>query len=218
MGRSCVSGAALILLGAGGHARVVADLARMAGWRIAGFVDPARPAGEDIQDAAVLGADFTENAGWMRDCFMIAAIGDNVVRRREHGRLIAAGARVPALVPPSAVVSAFATLEPGAVVMAGAVVQAGAWVGAAAVINTAASVDHDCHIGEAALIAPGATLCGGVRVGALTLIGAGATVAPNVRIGRAALVGVGAVVVDDLPDDARLKPWRRGASERGTVR
>jgi len=86
------------------------------------------------------------------------------------------------------------------------------------VINTAASVDHDCHIGEAALIAPGATLCGGVRVGALTLIGAGVTVAPNVRIGRSALVGVGAVVVDDLPDDARLKPWRRKTAKKGTAR
>lgn len=202
---SAAAARALVLLGAGGHARVVAELARAAGWTVVGFLDPHRAVGETVIGAPVLAG---EVADWAGRAALIAAIGDNAIRRREHARLVAADAATPALVHPSAIVSPSAEIGPGAVVMAGAVVQAGARIGAAAIINTGACVDHDCDIGEAALIGPGAALCGGVHVGAATLVGAGAAVAPGVRIGEGALIGVGASVRRDVPAGARMLPWR----------
>lgn len=197
--------APLVPLGAGGHGRVVAELARAAGWTVEGFLDPGHAPGTIVLGAPVLAGDV---ADWAGRAALVAAIGDNGVRRREHARILAAGADCPALVHPSAVVSPSADLGPGAVVMAGAVVQAGARIGAAAVINTGACVDHDCDVGEAALVGPGAALCGGVIVGAEALVGAGAAVAPGVRIGAGALVGVGASVRRDVPAGARMLPWR----------
>lgn len=201
----------LILLGAGGHAKVVSELARAAGWRITGFLAPESRQGAQSLGAPVLGdgLDLTADPTWLEQNDLFPAIGQGEIRWREFVRLAAAGARVPSLVHPSAVVSSSAQIEAGAVVMAGAIVQADSVIGPAAIINTGAQVDHDCHIGAGTMIAPGAVLCGHVHVGDHAFVGAGAVIVPGIRIGRGAFVGAGTTVVNDLMEGTQIKASRR---------
>lgn len=201
----------LILLGAGGHAKVIAELARAAGWEIAGFLAPRNERGESNLGAPLLGdgTDLTADPSWLEQNDMFPAIGEGEIRWREFVRLAAAGARVPSLIHPSAVISPSARIEAGAVVMAGAIIQADSVIGPAAIINTGAQVDHDCRVGAGAMIAPGAVLCGDVHVGDHAFVGAGAVIVPRIRIGRSTFVGAGTVVPNDLPDGTHLKTTRR---------
>lgn len=194
-----------LLWGGGGHGKVVADLVRAAGYKVAGYADrelakfgcEVEPGGARVAVAeqdliAVLGrGDLPVGAD-----AVVLAIGRNA--DRAIARQAAAYHLAPALVHPTAVVSGTARLEEGVVVFAHAVVNAAAVVDAAAIINTGAIVEHDCYVGLAAHIAPGAVLCGGVHVGARAWVGAGAVVIQGVRIGTDAVVGAGAVVVRDV--------------------
>ncbi len=201
----------LIILGAGGHAKVIAELARSVGWHITGFLAPADQRGAENLGAPILGdgVDLCADSSWIEQNDMFPAIGQGEIRWREFVRLAAAGARVPSLIHPAAVVSPSAQVEAGAVVMAGAIIQADCVVGPAAIINTGAQLDHDCQIGAGTMIAPGAVLCGDVHVGEHAFIGAGAVIVPSIHIGRNAFVGAGTVVVTDLPDSSYLKATRR---------
>lgn len=205
----------LIILGAGGHAKVVAETAQAAGWTIAGFLDPGKQAGQTVLGWPVLG-DGNDLGPWRHGHAFFPAIGDGMIRWREFERLRAMGALVPALLHPAATMSPSSEVEPGTVVMAAAVVQASAHIGPAGIVNTGATIDHDCRIGAGVMIAPGATLCGGVVVGDHAFIAAGAVLTPGVCVGRSAFVGAGTVVVDNLPENARLRSVRRNAicSER----
>ncbi|MCO6179015.1 acetyltransferase [Ciceribacter sp. RN22] len=209
----------LILLGAGGHAKVVAELARSTGWHVAGFLAPASGQGGSNLDAPLLGdgRDLTADPRWLEEHDLFPAIGNSEVRWREFVRLTAVGARIPSLVHPNAVVSSSARVEAGVVVMAGAIVQADAMIGPAVIVNTGAQVDHDCEIGAGAMIAPGAILCGGVHVGEHAFVGAGAVLVPGIRVGKGAFVGAGTTVVNDLGDGTQLKASRRthGTSTAG---
>ncbi|MGE4430288.1 MAG: acetyltransferase [Sphingobium sp.] len=201
----------LILLGAGGHAKVIFELARASGWQVTGFLAPDSGQSKASLDAPLLGdgVDLTADPAWLEQNDLFPAIGQGDIRWREFVRLAAAGARVPSLVHPKALVSPSAQIEAGAVVMAGAIVQANSVIGPAAIINTGAQVDHDCHIGAGVMIAPGAILCGDVHVGDHAFIGAGAVIVPGIRIGRNTFVGAGTVVPNDLSDGCHLKATRR---------
>lgn len=192
----------VVVWGAGGHGRVVADLILSIGWELAGFLDrdPAK-AGSTVPpfDARVIGTQ-EELAGgdalpggagaW------VPGIGAN--RLRLDGVQIHAARCAPAIVHPNAVVSPFATLGRGTVVFANAVVNAGAIIGEGVIINTGAIVEHDCRVADGAHLSPGAVLTGNVAVGSLSWIGANATVLPGITIGDNVTVGAGAVVRRDL--------------------
>lgn len=201
----------LIILGAGGHAKVVAELARLIGWQVTGFLAPSDQRGAENLGAPILGngIDLCADPSWIEQNDMFPAIGQGEIRWREFVRLAALGARVPSLIHPAAVVSPSAQVDAGAVVMAGAIIQAGCVIGPAAIINTGAQVDHDCRIGAGTMIAPGAVLCGHVHVGEHAFVGAAAVIVPSIRIGRNAFVGAGTVVATDLPDSSYLKATRR---------
>jgi UDP-perosamine 4-acetyltransferase len=193
---------AFIVVGAGGHGRVVADLVRAAGFEIAGFVD-ADPAlaGTAVGGVPVLGDDnYLGGVDPTRIVLAngIGSTGDATIRRRAFERLAAAGFAFPPLVHPRAVVAENVVLEPGAQIMAGAVVQTGSRIGTNAVVNTGAAVDHDCVVGAHGHISPGAVLCGGVETGEAAHVGAGAVVIQGRRIGAGAIVGAGAVVIGDV--------------------
>lgn len=191
----------LVLAGAGGHARVVADLVASAGrHRVAGAVDPRASAGGP--GLRVLGGD-DALPGLLRRGVRAAAVGvgsagDTSARARLRRRLLELGFQTPALVHPRATVARGAAIAPGVQVMAGAVVNAGASVLAGAVVNTGAIVEHDCVLGEDCFVGPGAVLGGDVIVGAGAFVGLGARVRQGVRIGAGALIGMGAVVVADV--------------------
>jgi len=125
------------------------------------------------------------------DTYAVIAVGDNEDRRKEAVRL--AAFTFPALVHPSATISALASLGKGTVVMAGAVVQAEAVIGEFVILNTACTVDHGCRIGDFAHIAPGVHLCGNVEVGEGALVGVGSCATPGSKIKPWSVVKAGSV-------------------------
>lgn len=189
---------ALLVLGCGGHGRVVADVAAACGYDRIAFLDDAPQALSAPPPFPLLGplsliAELREQ--WPK---AIAAVGDNSVRYELFLKLAGLGFRTPSIVHPSAVVSRNACLGEGAFVAPAAAINIGARVGDAAIVNTGARIDHDCTIGVAVHIAPGATLSGGVTVGAKAWLGTGCCVRQGVTIGEGTIVGVGAAVVSDL--------------------
>lgn len=196
----------LVIWGAGGHGKVVADVARAAGWTVVGYIDAdaskrghvAEPGGARvIFDEAAL---FATLAAADRSFDAVAiAIGNNQLRLSLRQRLRPLVA-LPALVHPSAVVSPSAVIGDASVVMPLAIINASAHIGAAVIINSGAVVEHDCSVEDGAHVSPNATVAGGARLGELAWVGAGACVIPSVRVGRASVVGAGAVVIRDVAE------------------
>ncbi len=192
----------LLIWGAGGHAKVVADLARGCGWSITGFLDEDLTRhGQEFYGTPILGgSSYLTSSGVDRSSQIIIAIGNNAVRDRCISLALQDGFTVPVLIHPAAVVSPTALLEVGTVVMAGAIIQADTRIGPGGIINTGASVDHDCVLGRCVHVAPGARLTGQIQVGDHTLVGVGAVVIPRIRIGLNCTIGAGAAVIADVSD------------------
>ena len=189
----------LIVLGGGGHGRVVADTARRSGhWEQILFLDDAPDRTRAESDFAVLGTcnDLAQVLRPDDEC--IVAIGDNAQRRALLDQLDAQSAPLAIVIDPSASVSADARLGPGTVVLPQGAVNIGAELGRGCIVNTGATVDHDCRLGECVHVAPGAHLGGDVTIGDLGWIGIGASVRHGMRIGARAMVGAGAAVVSDV--------------------
>jgi len=197
------AGRTLVLLGGGGHAAVVADAARAAGWSVAGYLDDAGgsrgpestaplPWLGRIDDLKAVLASLEPGAA------AHAAIGDARCRRRWHDSIAPASAA--AVVHPSAVVSPSAVIEAGSFIGPLGVVNARTRVGRGVIVNSGAIVEHDCDLGAFCHVASGSILAGGVAVGEGALIGAGSAVLPGVRIGDRATLGAGAVADKDLPE------------------
>lgn len=193
MTEASVPEAAVLIVGAGGHARVV--LAAATEFSVVGVLAPDLAPGAAIDGVTVLGGD-----DLLTSRFEPAhvAIGDNGRRRAVVSR---AGTRAwTTVISPLAHVIGAVTLAEGAFVGARAVIQPGAKIGRHSIVNTGAIVEHDCVVGDFAHVAPGAVLCGAVVVGEGALVGAGAVVRQGITIGRDAVIGAGAVVVRDVPD------------------
>lgn len=195
----------VVILGAGGHAKVTLELLRVFGIEVAGLLDANRDRwGERVLGVPVLGGDerlpVLKAEGLTHVAIGVGTPrGDTGPRRRAYEAAIQAGFQIVGAVHPTAVVAPSATLGSGTTIMAGAVVQAAARLGTHVLINTAAVVEHDCVIGDHVHIATGAHLAGGVEVGEGAHIGLRAAVREGVHIGRNAIVGAGAVVVADVP-------------------
>jgi UDP-perosamine 4-acetyltransferase len=190
-----------ILLGAGGHARVVRAMADALGWRILGLCDPALPPGSEWFGLPVLGDDGALNGHDPAQVVLLNGIGHmpkGDLRQRLQAEMSARGFTFPTLVHPAAWIAPDARLGAGVQIMAGAVVQPGCTIGVGTIVNTRAGIDHDTTLGSGVHIAPGATLCGGLSVEDGAFIGAGATVIQGCRIGAGALVAAGACVIADL--------------------
>lgn len=196
-----------VIIGAGGHGRVVLDIFRQANQQDpAGFLD-ANPDlhGQRVDGLEVLGSPM--EIPRLRDAGVdsaIVAIGDNPTRALYAEALQAHGVRLVNAIHPRAIVADTAHVGRNVVIAAGAVICAHCHVGDSAVINTASIVDHESAIGRATHVCPGARLAGRVRVDDFAFVGIGATVIQCVKIGRGATVGAGAVVLRDVPDFATV--------------
>jgi len=199
----------VVLLGAGGHAKVVLSLVHALGWHVTGVCDPAFSTAQEAREwrgVPILGDDAALLCLDPRAVALLNGVGQTTgggTRQNLFEACKARGFHFPALVHPSASVDPSASLDEGVQVMAGAVIQADSRVGVNTIVNTRASVDHDGVIGAHVHIAPGATLCGGVQVGDGAFIGAGATVAPSLYVGRSAFLVAGALLSRNLPDARR---------------
>jgi sugar O-acyltransferase (sialic acid O-acetyltransferase NeuD family) len=192
----------LVIYGAGGHGKVVADAARSAGYHVVGFIDdsPSR-AGTRIWDLPVVCWDefSAQPEPWRRAAFAVA-VGVNGVRARIQSRLEEAGGEIASVVHARAIISPLARLGAGTVVLGGAVVNPDAVVGRGCIVNTGAIVEHDCEIGDFVHLSPNVALGGTVSIGDRSHVGLGAVVLPGVRVGADVTVGAGAVVIRDVPD------------------
>jgi UDP-perosamine 4-acetyltransferase len=199
----------VIVLGSGGHARVLLEALSAGGRPVLGVLTLDRALwGDRLLGVPVLGGDerLAEHPPATIDLVNgVGSTGDPAARIAAQERAAAAGYRFSAVVHPSAVVSPSATIDAGAQVLAGAVVQAGARIREGAILNTRASVDHDGDVGAFAHIAPGAVLCGDVKIGRGSHVGAGAVVIQSLAIGAGALVAAGSVVVEPVRPGARVK-------------
>lgn len=191
---------AVVMIGAGGHAKVCIELLRAMGEQVAFCIGagPATCLGVPVlNDDADLARLRTQ--GYTR---AFVAVGANRVRTLLGQSARDLGYDLVNAISPHAVVSPSAQLGAGIAIMAGAVVNADTVIGDLAIINTGASVDHDCVIDTGAHLAPQCALAGNVHVGAGAFLGIGCKAVPGVHIGANATLGAGTVIISDIPDGA----------------
>ena len=195
----------LLIAGAGGHGRVVAEAAEASGgWSTIAFIDDGFAKSTIVDDWPVLGR--LEDAGDFSGDFeqIVVAIGNNQYRLNWLRRYANSRLTLASVIHPRAVISPRATIGAGTVVFAGAVINTGAALGSGCIINTGAVVDHDCTLGEAVHISPGANLAGEVSVGNCSWVGIGASIRHQIRLGSNVVVGAGAAVVNNFDDNLTL--------------
>ena len=186
----------LVIIGASGHGKVIADIARKNGYGEILFLDDNRQL-ESCGGYPVAGvcSDFRNY-----DCDLFVGIGNAKIRRKFQEMLLSEHKSVATLIHPDAVISENVSIGQGTAVMAGAVINANARIGSGCIINTCASVDHDDQVGDYVHISVGAHLAGTVTVGDDTWVGIGAAVSNNISICENCMIGAGAVVVRDLKE------------------
>ena len=186
----------LIILGAGGHGRVVADVAARTGqYSQISFLDDTDPG--DAFTYPYLGK-CEEAIRFIGECEVFVAIGNNKTRRVMVEKLQDKGATIATIIAPNAIIGTDVVIQEGTAVLFNTVVNTGSRIGKGVIINTGSSVDHNCVVGDYAHIAVGARLCGAVTVGENTWIGAGATVRNHTEVCSDCMVGIGAAVVKSL--------------------
>ncbi len=184
----------LLVIGAGGHAKVVVSAAIEAGWDIAGIVD------ESGRRTELMGLPVTSDAASVEADAFVVAIGDNRVRAERFAHYHSLGMTAAAILHPRATLDPSARIGAGTVAFAGAVVNADAEIGENVILNTGCTIDHDCVIGSHTHIAPGVNLSGGVTVGEGALLGVGSCAIPLASVGAWAVVGAGSTVIDPVGD------------------
>jgi len=186
--------AKFILIGGGGHARVVSSIIEAQGnSHLEGVFD----SNSKIETLDGVENFHKYNPDQFPNALAIVAIGNNRIRKQLAQTIQHVFGK---LIHPSASIDRLSLVGEGSVVMHHAVIQRGTWVGKHGIINTACSVDHDCVLGDFVHIAPNATLCGGVQIGDEAFIGVGVVVLPQIKIGKRVIVGAGTVVTKNIPD------------------
>ena len=196
----------LIILGGGGHGKVLLDMLISQQAEIIGVCDPYLN-GNGPLGMHVLGADaavYQYNSDEVELVNGLGSTGVNTRRQELYQQFKTEGYEFAAVVHPNAIVAGDVLIGEGSQVFAGSILQTGTRLGANCIVNTGARVDHDCILGDHIHVAPGATICGDVEIGNGAHIGAGAVVIQGVRIGEASLVAAGAVVVRDVRPGAMV--------------
>lgn len=187
----------LLIIGAGGHGRVVADIAlRMDKWREIAFLDDD----ENIQPSMIIEVigKSSDAFTYINDYDIFVAIGNNKTREKIQVQLEVAGVNIPTLIHPSAIIGEGVEVGIGTAVMAGAIINCYGIIGKGCIINTGVIIDHDSVIGDYVHMSPGAHLAGTVQVGKGSWLGIGSVVSNNINICSGCKVGAGAVVVRNI--------------------
>lgn len=186
----------VIIVGAGGHAKVVADIILRNGDEILGFLDGINPNGSFIgYNKLGVESDYKKYT----DAYFIVAIGDPYVREKIVQQMN--GVKWYTAIHPSAQVSTVeVSIGEGTVVMANAIISSGAKIGKHCILNSACIVEHDNILEDYVHISVGAKMAGSVVVGMRTLVGIGATVSNKIKIVNDCIIGAGAVVVKNIEE------------------
>ena len=198
----------VVLIGAGGHGKVLISTLRMLGREVLFVTDDAPTQhGRKLHGAQVRGTDDLISQYTPSQVELVNGVGSAHVpdtRRKVFELFKYRGYRFATIIHPDALIAPSAEIAQGAQVMAGTIVQAGALIGANTLLNTRCSIDHDCIIGAHTHIAPGVTLSGNVTVGQTCHLGVGSTVIQGITIGHNTLVAAGAVVINNIPQNAAV--------------
>ncbi|MFJ7847250.1 acetyltransferase [Peribacillus sp. NPDC097206] len=189
----------LLIIGASGHGKVVADIAlKMNTWENIFFLD------DDEMTNVSLGIEVIGKScvfhKYKEDFDMLVGIGNNTTREKLQERLEEEGVSIPTLIHPAAIIGEQVSLGKGTVVMAGVVINSCTSIGKGCIINTGATVDHDNLIEDYVHISPGVHLAGTVKIGQGSWVGIGSVVSNNIQITSKCVVGAGAVVVKDITE------------------
>lgn len=189
----------LLIIGASGHGKVVADIAlKMNRWHSIAFLD------DDKSIKTCMGLDVIGNSAdvvkYKSKADIFVAIGNNATRQKAYEKLEVAGVSIPILIHPNTVIGKQVELGVGTVIMAGVVINCCTSIGKGCIINTGSTIDHDNVIEDYVHISPGVNLAGTVKVGKSSWIGVGSVVSNNVNITSDCKVGAGAVIVRDITE------------------
>ncbi len=199
----------VILLGAGGHSRVLLEALQLNGTTVTGVIDAdRRRVGGSLCGVPIIGVDGDIPRLFKpADIRLVNGLGAAVSlqpRQRLFASLRDHGFHFLQVRHPAAILSHSASVGEGVHLLAGSVTGVDVSVGDNVILNTGCVVDHDCFIGDHSHIAPGATLCGGVTLRIGVFVGAGATVVQGIHIGHGAVVAAGATVIRDIPAGCRV--------------
>lgn len=187
----------LIIIGASGHGKVVADIAKnMDCYSEIFFLDDNEQLGE-VLGIKVIGK-LIDSVKYISNCDFFIGIGDNIVREKIQWELEKIGASIPVLIHPTATIGDKVDIGYGTAIMAGVIVNCCTTIGKGCIINTSATIDHDNCIEDFVHISPGVHLAGNVRIGSGSWIGIGSTIINNVKVTSRCVIGAGAVVIKDI--------------------
>lgn len=197
----------VIIVGGGGHAKVLLDTLKSKNIEIIGITDPdGKKHNFMIEGIRVIGTDDELDNYSVNDVLLVNGLGsikDTIKRRTVYESLKNKGFSFSDVIHQSAVIASSVRIEEGVQVMAGAVIQPGCVINENTIVNSSASIDHDCLIGKNVHIAPGVTLSGEVEVEDNVHVGAGVTIIQGVKIGQNSLIGAGSVVLKDIPANTK---------------
>ncbi|WP_433959454.1 acetyltransferase [Cytobacillus horneckiae] len=186
----------LLIIGAGGHGKVVADVAlKTKKWKRIEFLDDRRI--NLSMGIEVIGKS-NDTKKHINDYAIFVGVGNNNTRKKIQKRLEAESATIPTLIHPNSIVGEQVEIASGTVVMAGVIINCCTRIGNGCIINTGATIDHDSLIGDFVHISPGVHIAGTVRVGEESWLGIGSVVSNNINITNNCKIGAGAVVVKDI--------------------
>lgn len=187
----------VLIIGAGGHAKVIADIVIKSGDNVVGFLDDNVNIGTDILGYRILGkVELCQTiANEHRGLKFIIGIGSNTIRRLISEKY---DLKYYTAIHPSSIIGLNVKIGYGTTVMAGSVINVDAQIGNHCIVNTSASIDHDCQIDDYVHICPGTFIAGNVNIGNQSLVGIGATIKNNVTLANDVIIGAGAVVVKDI--------------------
>jgi sugar O-acyltransferase (sialic acid O-acetyltransferase NeuD family) len=190
----------LVVFGAGGHGKVIADTAYCMGWSSILFYDDVYPSIKRIGEWDIIGtySDLLKNSSHIN---IVIGIGNNLIRVQKAQELSNLGFNLCSIIHPKATISRSAQIASGTVIFAGAVINSDVTIDEHCIINTNSTVEHDCYLQTGVHISPGANLGGNVKIGQLSWIGIGSSIKHGINIGSNVTIGAGAAVIKDLPDN-----------------
>lgn len=206
----------VIILGAGGHAKVIAESLKRSGHEVLGLITPEIKEDSRVFGHRVLGDDRVITAYSPDEVVLangIGALPRHDLRWRLAATMRNLGYTFTTIIHPSAIIASDVELSEGVQVMARSVIQPGTRIGSDSIINTGALVDHDCRIGKNCHLAPGVVLSGGVHADDGAHIGTGTSVIQNISIGKNSIVAAASALYEDIPDGVTFTQTRHPTIE-----
>ena len=194
----------LAIIGAGGHGKVVGEIALLNQYKIIDFFDDHKNEIKEFPFKIIGNLNQLKNNLKYYDDFFVA-IGDNKTRYEQTSWLKKEKSNIVSLIHPKSSISQFSFIGVGSCVMANAVINPGAFIGDSVIINTSASIDHDCLIKDYAHISPNCSLSGNVFVGKFSHLGTGSSIHPGINIGNNVKIGIGSKIFKNIADNKIFK-------------